>query len=117
MSIKDSYIKNQLQSIPGVLEAGLGSLPPVSDVSPVTRMVSKDDNAQYMVDARFGDTSYLHIYNIKLIAGNNVAACDTPCEALINETLARQLGFLHPQRALGAYDSYKWLVVADSWRN
>ena len=101
MGVKDGYIKNQLKSIPGVMEAGLGSFPPVSDISPVTRIVSQDDNAKYMVDARFGDTAYLNIYNIKLIAGKNVSACDTPCEALINETLAKQLGYLQPQKALG----------------
>lgn len=101
MSVKDSYIKKQLQSIPGVLEAGLGSFPPVSDISPITRIVSKDHNAQYIVDARFGDTAYLNIYNIRLIAGKNVSTCDTPCEALINETLAKQLGYLQPQKALG----------------
>lgn len=101
MNVKDSYIKNQLQSLPGVQEAGLGSVPPVWDISASTPIVAHDNNQKYMVDERYGDTGYLKIYNIKLIAGKNVSTCNTPCEALINETLAKQLGYFQPETALG----------------
>ncbi len=48
-----------------------------------------------------GDTNYLRLFGIKLVAGRNIFASDSVNEYLINETLARQLGFQRPMDALG----------------
>ncbi len=48
------------------------------------------------VDFRWGDTNYLKLYQIKIMAGRNVR----PDELLVNETYARLLGFQHPEAIL-----------------
>ncbi|MDE3213081.1 MAG: ABC transporter permease [Bacteroidota bacterium] len=101
MNARDHFIREQLQTIPEIQEAGLGSVPPISGRTRSTRIISQEDNEQFMVDARSGDSTYLKIYNIKLIAGRNVSTCNTPCEALINQTLSKRLGYFEPQKALG----------------
>jgi hypothetical protein len=56
-----------------------------------------------MVTAGFidADTDYLRLFGIRLLAGRNFWANDSAHEYLINETMARQFGFLQPQSALG----------------
>jgi len=53
------------------------------------------------VDSRDGDTNYIGLYNIRLVGGRNLMPADSPVEFLINETLARDLGFQHPADAVG----------------
>ncbi len=47
------------------------------------------------------DTDYVPLYGLQVVAGRNLFASDTIREFLVNETCARQLGFLHPADALG----------------
>ncbi|HXL55297.1 MAG TPA: FtsX-like permease family protein, partial [Chitinophagaceae bacterium] len=48
-----------------------------------------------------GDENYIPLYQLKLLAGRNLLPGDTMKEYLINETLARQLGFQKPEDAIG----------------
>jgi ABC-type antimicrobial peptide transport system permease subunit len=49
------------------------------------------------------DENYLDLYQIKLLAGRNLAEGDTTLDnILINEVLMRRLGFTDPERAIGA---------------
>lgn len=52
------------------------------------------------VEWKFGDTGYLPLYQIPLVAGRNLLPTDTAREYLINETYARLLGFKHPWEAI-----------------
>lgn len=47
------------------------------------------------------DENYLPLYGMKLVAGRNLLPSDTLKELVINERLARQLGFVVPGQALG----------------
>jgi putative ABC transport system permease protein len=47
------------------------------------------------------DTNYLRLFGLKLVAGRNLFASDTMREMLVNETATRQMGFSHPEDALG----------------
>jgi putative ABC transport system permease protein len=49
----------------------------------------------------FCDTGYVPLFGLHIIAGRNLFPADTIREFLVNETCARQLGFLHPADALG----------------
>jgi len=53
------------------------------------------------VVTRWGDSTYLHLYDIRLLAGRNLHNSDTATEVLINNTYARLLGFHKPADALG----------------
>ena len=48
----------------------------------------------------------MSVYNIKLIAGRNIIASDTANELLVNETLAKQLGYKQPSEALGRFVTF-----------
>lgn len=50
---------------------------------------------------KFGDTTYIHLYEIDLLAGRNLLPSDTVKEMLINETFARQMGYSEPSEAIG----------------
>jgi ABC-type antimicrobial peptide transport system permease subunit len=59
-----------------------------------------EDNKE-MVQLRWGDTNYLQLFNIKLLAGRNIAESDTIKEFLVNETYAKHMGFQSPEDAIG----------------
>jgi len=50
---------------------------------------------------KFGDTSFIHLYGIELLAGRNLMPSDTVKEMLINQAYAEKLGFENPQAVLG----------------
>lgn len=49
------------------------------------------------------DTNLLKLYNVKVLAGRNVAYSDTAREYMLNETAVKELGFKSPQDAIGKY--------------
>ncbi|HEX4372645.1 MAG TPA: FtsX-like permease family protein, partial [Puia sp.] len=48
-----------------------------------------------------GDDGYIPFYQMKLIAGRNIAHGDSLKELVVNETLARTIGFENPKDAIG----------------
>ncbi|MBC7904232.1 MAG: ABC transporter permease [Gemmatimonadaceae bacterium] len=52
------------------------------------------------VQLRFGDTNYLKVYDLQLVAGRNPRNSDRFSEFLINETYAKLLGFEKPGDAI-----------------
>ncbi len=53
------------------------------------------------VHRKWVDTAYIHLYNMKLIAGRNLRVSDTTSEYVINEAAVKAFGFSSPQEALG----------------
>ncbi len=56
------------------------------------------------VSLRWADTSYFHLYQLRLLAGrlyHNEASSDTTREFIVNETCLHKLGLRHPQDAIG----------------
>jgi len=47
------------------------------------------------------DPSYFEVYDIKIMAGRNLEASDTTGNIMINNALARNLGFRTPEEAIG----------------
>ena len=94
---------NKLNAIPEVQLTSMGFLPPAAD-GPAYTNVSYGDTGQddgTKVQIRWGDTTFLRLYGITLLAGRNVLQSDTIKEFLINETYARILGFKTPDDAIG----------------
>ena len=48
-----------------------------------------------------GDDQYISFYQMKLIAGRNLVQSDSVKELIVNETLARAIGFNNPADAIG----------------
>ncbi len=98
-----SVLFNEIQSLPGVQMVSRGFLTPADKGEAYTdiKYEGTANNNKEQVQLRWGDTSYLKLFNIKLLAGRNVQESDTIKEFLINETYAKELGFTHPEDALG----------------
>jgi ABC-type antimicrobial peptide transport system permease subunit len=63
-------------------------------------LTGKDSKDDVYANMKRIDANYLDVYGLKLVAGKNILPTDTLNEVLINETLARQLGFKTPEEAL-----------------
>jgi ABC-type antimicrobial peptide transport system permease subunit len=88
--------------MPGVQLASLGNDAPSSGNWSSSDMKYKDGKKEFETDVRQknGDTNYLKLYHIKIIAGRNVRASDTANEYVINETYMHLLGFQDPEKVL-----------------
>lgn len=93
---------NEIKAIPGVQIASTGFLTPADEGQAFTDIKYNDGKKDIAenVQLRWGDTNYLKLFQIKLLAGRNVEQSDTIKEFLINETYAKIMGFQHPEDAL-----------------
>jgi ABC-type antimicrobial peptide transport system permease subunit len=101
---KRFVLLDKLHAIPGIEMVSLGSEPPASGGANTTTMKYKDGKKEIQTDVQVksGDTNYLKLYQLKLLAGRNVMESDTQKEMVINETYARIMGFTDPHAAIGA---------------
>ena len=102
-SNKKFVLKDEIKNMPEVQQVTLGNGSPAinGQMSSNIKFTEKNKDLKLNVDTRSGDTSFLSVYNIKLIAGRNIMPSDTANELLVNETLAKQLGFTQPADAVG----------------
>jgi putative ABC transport system permease protein len=94
----------KLKAIPEVELVSMGRDAPTSDDSHSTEGSYKDGKKEIKIEnlsVKFGDENYIKVYHIKLLAGRNLMPGDTSKAFLINNTLAKQLGFNNPQDAVG----------------
>jgi len=95
---------NKLNTIPGVELVSMGYDPPTSDYSNNADGNYKDGKKEIKIQTiytKYGDENYIKVYHIKLLAGRNLVPGDTSKAFLINNTLAKQIGFNDPQDAVG----------------
>lgn len=92
----------KIKNLPGVQFASLGGGPPSESGWSSSSMKYKDGKKELETDVRqkYGDTNYLKLYHIRLLAGRNIKASDTANELVINETYLHILGFQNPEQAL-----------------
>ncbi len=98
-------LMNKIKAIPEVDMVSLCNEPPSSSSSWSGTMKYKDGEKEIEtnVQMKFGDTNYLKLYGLKLLAGENLQQSDTANAFIINETYARILGFQQPGQAIGKY--------------
>jgi ABC-type antimicrobial peptide transport system permease subunit len=95
----------KLRAIPEIAMVSLSTNPPSSNSTWSGTAKYKDGKKEVETDVqqKYGDTNYIKLYQLKLVAGNNLIHSDTVREFLINETYARILGFQQPENAVGKY--------------
>lgn len=100
---KKFVLLNKLRNIPEIQDVSLGNAAPAVGGWMNSSVDFKEGkkHQHVVVDTRSGDTNYLRLYHIPLLAGRNLRPVDSPTEFLINETLAHSLGFQHPADAVG----------------
>ncbi len=109
---KRFVLLNELQSLPGIQLISLGGGSPASSGWGSGIMKFNDGKTEIETDVqrKTGDTNYLRLYQIKLLAGRNILPGDTTKEYLINETYLHILGFQKPRDVLNKYISGKPVV-------
>jgi predicted permease len=102
------YLVNELRKIPGVNQAILANDEPSSWGWWTNVIIYNDGKKELQTDVELkaGDTGYLRLFHIPLLAGRNLLPSDTPREIVINESYQQVLGFPHPQDAVGKMVSW-----------
>ncbi|MBK6266365.1 ABC transporter permease [Marivirga sp. S37H4] len=111
---KTEILKSKLESISGVKTVSLSSDILISS-SLWTTSVDYEVNGQkeeINIQSKIGDTSYLGLYEVPLLAGRNYTTDET--EIVVNEATLERLGILNHEEALGKsviYDSLNLNIV------
>jgi ABC-type antimicrobial peptide transport system permease subunit len=100
-----AVLMDKIKAIPGIAMVSLCTNPPSSGSTWSGTMKYKDGKKEIETDVqqKFGDSNYIKLYRLKLLAGKNIATTDTVTSILINETYAHVLGFQKPEQAIGKY--------------
>jgi putative ABC transport system permease protein len=97
------YFVSELQKIPGVAKTSLASDIIFSWGWWETTLEYKEGkkDIQTTVELKAGDSNYLTLFHIPILAGRDLFPADTIREVVINETYLHQLGFKQPGDAIG----------------
>jgi putative ABC transport system permease protein len=95
-------LAEQLKTMPGVEKVLLQSHPPMGFVQMTSSFFHVEkDTAQVEATIEIGNDEFIPFYQLRLVAGWNMLHSDSAHEVVINETMARTLGFQTPQQAVG----------------
>jgi putative ABC transport system permease protein len=99
---KAKALKAELEQIPQIHAISMSESPPSYNGWSSSTITFRTDSDEIKMSAfrKFGDSNYIGFYNIPLLAGRNLQESDTVKEFLINETLAKTLGFQNPEDAI-----------------
>jgi len=100
---KQKLLLEKLKAIPGIERSAGGGMPPAmgGSMSIGTHYNNGKKDIETTLELKTGDSNYLGIYGLRLLAGRNIHPTDTLHELVINHTYARLLGFQRPQDAIG----------------
>lgn len=97
-------LMEELRQIPGIAMTSLGSDVPASGRTWGALIQYRPDGKQevsHSIEVKMGDTNYLKLFHIPLLAGRNILPCDTVKELIINESYLHLLGLRRPEDAIG----------------
>lgn len=96
-------LRNELAQIPEIEAFGMHGTQPISNGS-LSQDMTFNNGKEILEDQvyiKLGDTSYLRVYDIRLLAGRNFLPADSMRQLIINETYLHMLGFKDPEDAIG----------------
>jgi ABC-type antimicrobial peptide transport system permease subunit len=93
----------QISTVPGVADACLGAMPPSADGGNMQTMRYYDGKKtiETTVEIKEGNEAYMRLYHLQLLRGRALRDTDSTGAVVINESLARFLGFRNPADAVG----------------
>ena len=102
--LKQQTLRERLAGIPGVVQVALGAGPPASRPRPGVPF-SFDSHTKpepFTAGVKVGDVNFVSVFGLRLLAGRSFRSNDTTqAEALVNETMVKQLGMGQPAEILG----------------
>lgn len=95
----------KLKAEPGIAMVSLATSPAASFSTWSSIIKYKDGKKEVETDVqlKYGDSNYLKLYGLKLLAGEGIKESDTVNSFIINEVYANILGFQQPQQAIGKF--------------
>jgi putative ABC transport system permease protein len=100
---KRFLLLDRLRSIPGIERASSGGPTPSTEGTMTNdlRYTDGKKDIRLQVQVRYGDSNFIKVYHLPLLAGHNLRASDTTREFIINRSYCSILGFKNPADALG----------------
>lgn len=100
---KRELLAAKLRSIPEIAMVSIGGHPPASRSIWTSTILYRDGqkDIEGNIDVKVGDSNYVNVYQLPIVAGRNFRKSDTLSELLINQTYAKLLGFSNPEEAVG----------------
>nr|WP_295869021.1 ABC transporter permease [uncultured Chitinophaga sp.] len=100
---KRRQLEARVAALPEVDMVSLSANTPV--ISGTESTILKYNNGRQEVDktveVRYGDSNYVPLYQLRLLAGRNITTTDSVREWLLNEKALAAFGFKRPQDAVG----------------
>ena len=98
-------LAERIRKLAGVERVSLSSDTPIAGgwSTSVMEFSRKTEKLKINVYGKGADTAYIRLYGLQLLAGRALLPGDTTWEVLINETLARHVGFQRPAEAVGKF--------------
>lgn len=99
-------VKNEIVNIPGVVSvtAGLGAPVTFNSINTVCKPNGTDDRGEFPIVVNSIDYDYMGQFGVQIVAGRNFSeeySNDFPNSMIINEKMARRLGFNNVKDAIG----------------
>ncbi|MVM38767.1 FtsX-like permease family protein [Spirosoma sp. HMF3257] len=96
-------LADQIRKLAGVERVSMANQTPISGGYSTSTLeyTGKKGKLKINVYRKEADTTYMGLYGLKLVAGRNLLPSDTAREYIINETLAKRIGFQNPADAVG----------------
>jgi hypothetical protein len=97
-------LAQQVKGLPGVDNAILQGDPPMGFAERSNNFKYKGSSeGEVEVIVKTGDEKFIPFYKIKILAGRNLSAADSSKELVINEALAKVMGYPNSSDAVGKY--------------
>lgn len=106
LNSKINAFADELEKEPDIRLVSLGREPLSSAgnaISPFSHVSEDGEAKEQQLLEKWVDTTYIHLYQMELLAGRNIRISQQAHEYLINETAARGYGFHHPEEAVGKF--------------
>jgi len=100
-------LKFELQKVPGLIHYSFGNL------GNEMGEIYTDKQKKHSGIISYADTSYIHTFNMELLAGKNLSSdvAGISSQVLVNQALTRTLGFANPASAIGSTYVLKGKIV------
>ncbi len=107
----NEVLAEKIKQYPYVETMSIHTETPTSQGHPGTKIICNVNGElhEVMTSLEFCDENFMSLYGFKLVAGRQLHPSVYMTEFVINETCARELGFAHPQDAIGhMIKSFQW---------
>ncbi|HEY3405272.1 MAG TPA: FtsX-like permease family protein, partial [Ohtaekwangia sp.] len=94
-------LRDELLQVSGVAAVSLSHTPPSADHVSGTNFIVKETGGDHGTQVKQIDGNYVSLFDLDLIAGQNVQDLDTATGFIVNETLTKVAGFSKPEDMLG----------------